>query len=122
MQAMRDLLRTSLAKSLAALGPLDRLAAAWPVAAGHAIAERTSVTALEETVATVTVPDAGWQRQLREDHDKLLAELSRVSRIPLTDILFLLPQTASASERKPPATRNRKPQRLNPDDRSRYPR
>ena len=99
MQLMRDLLRSSLAKSLESLSPLDRLASAWPVAAGHGIAERSSVTAFEDAVATVTVTDAAWQGQLRSTADQLKRELARISGVPLTDILFLLP--AAASDARP---------------------
>jgi predicted nucleic acid-binding Zn ribbon protein len=94
MQAMRELLRTTLARSLDGLLPLDRLSAAWPVATGHAVAERSSVTELSGTVATVTVVDANWLRQLRSTEEQLRAELARVSRVPLTDILFVLPAGA----------------------------
>ncbi|SEB67242.1 DciA family protein [Terriglobus roseus] len=95
MQLMRDVLRSSLAKSLSSLSPLDRLASAWPVAAGHGIAERSSVTNFEEGIATVTVADAAWQVQLRSTADQLKRELARISGVPLTDILFLLPVAAS---------------------------
>ncbi|AFL87010.1 Protein of unknown function (DUF721) [Terriglobus roseus DSM 18391] len=99
MQLMRDLLRSSLAKSLSALSPLDRLASAWPVAAGHGIAERTSVTDLEDGAVTVTVPDAVWQAQLRTTADQLKRDLARISGVPLTDILFLLPAAAADARR-----------------------
>jgi|GEM_PF-762509 len=95
MQAMRDLLRSSLARSLDALSPLDRLGAAWPVAAGHAIAERTFVSGYEDGLATVTVPDATWQAQMLLIRSRLLSELSAVSRLPLTDILFVYPEAAA---------------------------
>jgi predicted nucleic acid-binding Zn ribbon protein len=95
MQAMRDLLRTTLSKSLSTLSPLDRLSAAWPVAAGHAIAERSSVTAYEDRAVTITVPDKAWRGQLSSTADMLKAELARISGVPLTDILFLLPVDAS---------------------------
>jgi len=121
MQLMRDLLRSSLAKSLSNLSPLDRLASAWPVAAGHGIAERTSVTDFDEGAVMVTVPDAVWQAQLRSTADQLQRELARISGVPLTDILFLLPAAATNASRaqnssdkprtKPPArARSRKTQ------------
>jgi predicted nucleic acid-binding Zn ribbon protein len=97
MQAMRELLRSTLGKSLGALTPLDRLGAAWPVVAGHAVAERSQVTGLADAVATVTVVDAAWQRQLQSTADQLRGDLARISRVPLTDILFLLPAGAVAS-------------------------
>lgn len=95
MQQLRDLLRNNLSRSLAALSPLDRLAAAWPVAAGHAIAERSSIQRLEGTVATAEVTDPAWLRQLREMTPQLRGDLSRVSGVTLTDILFLSPNPAS---------------------------
>jgi len=99
MQAMRDILRTSLAKSLNTLTPLDRLGAAWAVAAGHATAGRTSVSAFQDGVATVTVPDTAWQRQLVMIHGQLRGDLASISRIPVTDILFVLPENAAALPR-----------------------
>ena len=108
MEAMRDLLRTSLGKSLASLSPLDRLATAWPIAAGHAIAERSQVTSLDERTVTVTVADAGWQAQLRSIGRQLQGDLERISRVPLTDILFVLPSesaVAAESARSKPAAK-----------------
>jgi predicted nucleic acid-binding Zn ribbon protein len=99
MQAMRDILRTSLAKSLNALTPLDRLGAAWAVAAGHATASRTTVTAFHEGTVTVTVPDTAWQRQLEMIHGQLRGDLASISRMPVTDILFVLPENATAPPR-----------------------
>jgi len=43
MEQMRDLLRSLLGRSLSEFSPLDRISVAWPVAAGPAIAERSSV-------------------------------------------------------------------------------
>jgi predicted nucleic acid-binding Zn ribbon protein len=94
MQAMRQLLDTSLGKALEGLTELDRLSAAWPVAAGHAVAHRSAVTAFALGVATVTVPDMNWQRQLRSTAQQLRGDLARISRVPLTDILFVLPAGA----------------------------
>lgn len=100
MQAMRDLLRNSLAKSLDALTPGDRVAAAWPVAAGHAVASRTSVTSVENGVVTVAVPDKAWADQLWGVRERLRTELASVSRLPLTDILFVVPPLEQAPSRK----------------------
>jgi predicted nucleic acid-binding Zn ribbon protein len=104
MQAMRDILRGSLAKSLNALTPLDRLSAAWPVAAGHAVAGRTFVSAFEDGMVRVTVPDKTWQRQLEMVHLQLLSDLKNISRIAVTDILFVLPENVApvrATETRP---------------------
>lgn len=95
MQQLRDLLRSNLARSLSGLSPLDRLATAWPVAAGHAIAEHASIQRLEGTVAIAEVGDPGWLRQLREMTPQLRGDLSRISGINLTDILFVSPDAAA---------------------------
>jgi predicted nucleic acid-binding Zn ribbon protein len=111
MQAMRDLLRTSLGKSLSALSPLDRLAAAWPIAVGHGIAERSEVTSLEDGAVTITVADPGWQMQLRSTAGLLQNDLARISRVPLTAILFVLP-SVQTTDRKPAASIAQKPVKI----------
>jgi predicted nucleic acid-binding Zn ribbon protein len=111
MQAMRDLLRTSLGKSLSALSLLDRLAAAWPIAVGHGIAERSEVTSLEDGTVTITVADLGWQTQLRTTSALLQNDLQRISRVPLTAILFVLP-SAQIADRKPAASIAQKPTKI----------
>ena len=89
---MRDLLRSALRTSLGGLEPLDRLAAAWPVAAGHAIAERSAVTRLEGSIAMVEVAGgAMWLGQLRSMTPQLRGDLAKISGVPLTDILFVAP-------------------------------
>jgi len=88
MENMRSLLRSSLADSLSALPPVERLAAAWPVAAGHAIAAHSHITTLEGTVATVQVSGKEWLQQLRSMTPQLRREVARIARVPLTDILF----------------------------------
>lgn len=107
MQAMRDLLRSALAASLDALTPADRVSAAWPVAAGHAIASRSTVTAVQGTVAHVSVHDPAWLGQLRSMTPKLLADLAHVSRVPLTDILFTTPDAPAAPSPRPMPARRR---------------
>ncbi len=92
MHSIRDVLRTSLAASLKELDPLDRLAAAWPVVAGHAIAERSFVSAYEDRVVTVLAETQAWRRQLLAMRDLFRGDLQRVSRVPVTDILFLVPE------------------------------
>ena len=104
MQSLRDILRANLRTSLHALTPLDRLAAAWPVAAGHAIAERSAIVRLENTAngtrAIAEVRDPTWLTELRANTPRLVADLARVSGVPLADILFF------AAE---PGTRPRNP-------------
>ena len=104
MQAMRDILRGSLGKSLDALTPLDRLSAAWPVAAGHAVSARTFVSSFQDGMVRVTVPDTTWQRQLEISHAQLRSDLANISRVAVTDILFVLPENVApvrATETRP---------------------
>ena len=88
MQSLRDILRSSLRSSLGALTPLDRIAAAWPVVAGHSIAERSTVVRLQGTQAAVEVLAFTWLPELRANTPRLVADLARVSGVTLTDILF----------------------------------
>ncbi len=99
MQALRDILRQSLKSSLDKLAPLDRLAAAWPVAAGHSIARHSAVISLQNGVATVEVTTPEWLQQLRSMTPQLRGDLQQVSGIPLTDILFVLPPSRNQGSR-----------------------
>ncbi|WP_419805695.1 DciA family protein [Terriglobus sp.] len=105
MQSLRDILRSSLRTSLAALTPFDRVTAAWPVAAGHAIAERSSIVRLDGTQAAAEVRDPAWLPELRANTPRLVADLARVSGVAVTDILFF------AAE---PGTRPRYPRTSRP--------
>ena len=100
MQALRDILRQSLRTSLDALTPLDRLATAWPVAAGHAIATHSFIAALDGDVATAEGAGAQWLHHLRELTPQLRGDLQRLSGVPLTDILFVLPSGSPRRNQK----------------------
>jgi predicted nucleic acid-binding Zn ribbon protein len=64
MQRMRDVLRGSLARSLRELPDEDRLAAAWPVACGPALAAHAQVLHLDaEHVLHVRVDGSEWMQQ-----------------------------------------------------------
>lgn len=88
MENVRDLLRSSLGRALANLTPLDRLAAAWPVAAGRVIAQHSSVIALEDNDVTVQVESGPWLQQLRAMTPRLREELQRVAGIAVRAIHF----------------------------------
>ncbi len=88
MEPLRDLLRSALANSLSSLPAIERAAAAWPVAAGHAIAQHSAVLALEGTSVTIQVDGAAWLQQLRNMAPRLQKELANVAGIPLTAIHF----------------------------------
>ncbi|XCB27695.1 DUF721 domain-containing protein [Tunturiibacter empetritectus] len=82
------MLKGSLRRSLQALREEDRLAAAWPVACGRAMAERGQVIGFENGVVRVEVEDGVWLRQLVSMRRQLAAELSRISGVPVSEIHF----------------------------------
>jgi len=86
---MRDLLRGSLAGSLRDLSPDDRLAAAWPVACGSALAGRGEVLHLDaEDVLHIRVTGAEWMRQFLDVRSQLARDLARISGVALSGIHF----------------------------------
>lgn len=89
MQGMREVLRGSLGRSLSALPDEDRLAAAWPVACGPALATRAEVLGLDaEGVLHVRVLQAGWRDQFGQMRMMLTDDLRRISGVGLRAIHF----------------------------------
>lgn len=95
MQRMRDLLRSTLSESLRAMTPEDRLAAAWPVACGRALAERGIVAGFVDGVLSVHVADPAWLSQMRSVASILQHDLARVAGVPVRAIHFELKVTPS---------------------------
>jgi predicted nucleic acid-binding Zn ribbon protein len=85
---MRDLLKASLRESLSALPAEDRLAAAWPVACGKAMAGRGTVMGYADGVVRVQVEDGAWLRQLTSMHGQLAREMARIAGVPVSEIHF----------------------------------
>ena len=94
-ERMRDVLRASLGRSLESMPPEDRVAAAWPVACGQRIAERTRILGLEGSVLTVEVTDTAWLKQMRSMSERLKQELRSIAGVDVTDILFKLPSAGA---------------------------
>ena len=90
MQAMRDLLRGSLARTLEGVHEEDRLAAAWTVACGRAMAERGTVVGYEAGVVRIEVSDAVWLRQMNALRNTLERELGRIAGVKVQSIDFQL--------------------------------
>jgi hypothetical protein len=89
MQRMRDLLRGSLGRSLSALPEEDRLAAAWPVACGPALAAHGEVMGLDaEHVLHVRVLHAAWREQFAQMRSTLTNDLRRIAGVQLEAIHF----------------------------------
>jgi hypothetical protein len=90
MQGIRDMLRGSLAHSLRALSDADRLASAWPVACGSAMAGHGEVVAFEQGILSIQVTDATWLSQMISMRTHLQNELARIAAVPVTEIHFQL--------------------------------
>ena len=90
MEAMRQVLRGSLRRSLRDLRDEDRLAAAWTVACGSAMAERGSVVGYEAGVVHIRVADAVWMRQMISLRGVLEREMEKIAGVPVSGIHFEL--------------------------------
>lgn len=89
MQRMRDVLRNSLARSLRELSEEDRLAAAWPVACGPALAGHGTIGHLDaEGTLHVRVDDAAWMKQFLQMRSALSNDLGRIAGVRLNGIHF----------------------------------
>ena len=90
MQAMRDVLRASLGRSLRDLRPEDRVAAAWTVACGRAMAEHASVRSYHAGTVSIEVCDRTWMQQMLSLRTTLERDLARVAGLPVSAIHFEL--------------------------------
>ena len=88
LEGMRDLLRVSLRRSLGALSDEDRLAAAWPVVCGRAMAERGAVVGYVDGIVRVQVEDGAWARQLMSMRVQIAGELARIAGVRVSEIHF----------------------------------
>ena len=86
---MRDILRDSLGRSLRELADEDRVAAAWPVACGHALAEHGEIVRLdEERILHVRVDGSAWMQQFQHMRSALANDLGRIANVRLQAIQF----------------------------------
>jgi hypothetical protein len=89
MQGMRDVLRSSLGRSLRTLSDEDRLAAAWPVACGPVLAAHAEVLGLDgEGVLHVRVLEVGWREQFLQMRTMLANDLRRIAGVRVQTIHF----------------------------------
>lgn len=88
LEGMRDLLKESLGRTLGALSDEDRLAAAWPVACGKAMAERGTVLGYADGVVRIQVENRVWLRQLMSMRGQLAGEMSRIAGVRVSEIHF----------------------------------
>jgi predicted nucleic acid-binding Zn ribbon protein len=90
MDSMRDLLKRNLARSLEALPSADRLAAAWPVACGKAMAERGEIVGFEDGVLRIEVRDPAWLDQMRAMSAVLQSQMAKIAGVKIAAIHFEL--------------------------------
>lgn len=103
MEAMRDVLRGSLGRSLRGIGDEDRLAAAWTVACGKAMADHGAVVGYDSGVVRIEVADAVWLKQMISLRGALERDVARISGLPVGRIEF---ETKSRNRKQ--GTGNRK--------------
>lgn len=75
----------SLHRAAAAEAPL----LAWPMACGHAVAERTRALDCVQGVLRVEVPDVGWRKELQALAPRYLAAINRY--VSVKRIEFVVP-------------------------------
>lgn len=100
MEAMRDVLRGSLARSLRDVGDQDRLAAAWTVACGCTMADHGQVVGYDGGVVRIEVADPVWLRQMVSLKSTLERELACIAGLPVKSIEFGPGKKLSASTGK----------------------
>lgn len=88
LEGVRELSSRWLARSLEALAEEDKLAAAWPVACGSAVAQRGIVTGYNEGVVRIQVVDEIWMQQMMSMRSQLTAELAKIAGVKLREIHF----------------------------------
>ena len=88
MDSMREVLKKNMARSLDALPEADRLAAAWPVACGKAMADRGEIVGFDGGVVRIEVRDGVWLEQMRSMGAVLERELAKIAGVKIAGIHF----------------------------------
>ena len=86
MDAIRSLLKSSLARGLHGLAGQDKLELAWIVVCGPALAARSTVTGYADGIVTVEVTDRPWLEEIRSIKENLAAELERVAGLRVSKL------------------------------------
>jgi len=88
MEGLRKILRDTVGRSLEALRDEDRIAVAWTVACGRALASHSEVVSFRDGVVHVEVSDAAWLRQFESLRVHLTGELARIAETQVDGIHF----------------------------------
>lgn len=68
--------------------PEDKLAAAWPVACGRAMADRGNVIGYVDGEVWVEVQDGAWLRQMLSMQGQLAGQMARIAGVKVSKIHF----------------------------------
>lgn len=90
MERVRDVIKASLRRGLSAFSGQDRLAMAWIVACGPALAERGDVVGYEDGVVRIEVRDRAWLEEMKSMKGHLEAELARVAGVRVSELHFIV--------------------------------
>ncbi len=93
MDGIRGMLRQTLSRSLKAMPEVDRLAAAWTVVCGAAMASKGEVVDFEGGVVQVLVADRAWMRQMESMRGVLEKELGKIAGVAVSGIHFEVKRT-----------------------------
>ena len=88
MDGLRKILRETVGRSLHGLRDEDRIAVAWTLACGRALADRSEVAGFRDGVVRVLVADAAWLRQFESMRVHLIEELTRIAKVKVDGIHF----------------------------------
>lgn len=71
-----------------AMRPEDKLAAAWPVACGKAMAERGTVVGYVDGEVWIEVQEGAWLRQMMSMQGQLAGQMGRIAGVKVSRIHF----------------------------------
>lgn len=90
MERMRDVIKDGLRQGMKTLAAEDRLAMAWMVACGPAMAGKATVVGYEEGIVRVEVGEGPWVAELRSLSSQLETELARISGVQVSRLHFIV--------------------------------
>ena len=99
MDAIRDVLRAELRRSLNRMSDEDKLSVAWPVICGQALTQHGRVIGYTEGELEVAVDGAAWLDQFLAMRADIESELARIAGVRMVRIHFLLKGSEQSNER-----------------------
>jgi hypothetical protein len=88
MEAIRGVLKSSLARSFSAMPIEDRVAAAWPIACGRMFAGKVEFVSFNHGRMYLRVLDDAWNDQIMSLSNDLAREVAFIAGVPVTGIHF----------------------------------